>query len=972
MALKNRWVGRSVARVLRHTTLALALAGVFSTQVSAQSSFITFESGQVRPLAMSPDGTRLYAVNTPDNNLEIFSVGASGLTKLSSISVGLEPVAVAARSNSEVWVVNHLSDSVSIVDVSVSPARVKRTLLVGDEPRDIVFAGSGGGRAFITTARRGQQLTNSTISGVTGAGDPKLTTSSEPRASVWVFDANNLGNALGGTPLKIVNLFSDVPRALAKSPDGNTVYAAALPSGNKTTTVNAGSVCPGFDPDTPCTLEGGVVYPGGVQGPSTNFQGVQAPDVGIVVKYNPSSGHFEDKLGRNWDNAIKLNLPDKDVFAINATTLNQSAVYTGVGTTLFNMAVNPVTGAVYVSNTEAINDVRFEGPGEFGGSTVQGHLAESRITVLSGSSVSPRHLNKHINYDILPAPAGTKQHSLATPVDMAVSANGATLYVAAFGSSKVGVFSTTALENNTFNPTLTSANYLTVSGGGPSGLALDEARGRLYVLTRFDNSVSVVNLATKAEIAHIALNNPEPAHVVQGRRFLYDAQFSSSNGEASCSSCHIFGDKDELAWDLGDPDSPVSTNPGGGLNNDIRLGLVATIPRPNINGTGQVDLFHSMKGPMTTQTLRGMVANGAMHWRGDRATGFFGTDAGLAPPFDSDLAFRNFIVAFEGLNGRESIISAADMQKFADFALEIILPPNPVRALDNSLNAAQARGKKFFMGCDGPDSVTTLPPLCVNGRPLLDGGHRSDGLPFLPELGFTCEGCHATEPQNGFFGTDGRWSFEDLPQIVKIPHLRNTYTKVGMFGSPAVPEVNVGDNGHKGDQIRGFGFLHDGSVDTIFRFYNGKVFNCDTTGLVGFCGGDAQRRDAEQFMLAFDSDLAPIVGQQVTMTNTSRSDTNVNARVALMEARCRASYPSFILGSGSRECDLVAKAVVGGAGKTYRLIQTGFYAGQYYENNTSTRRTSTYVRDRALTAGQPVTWTAVPYGSGTRIAADLQ
>jgi YVTN family beta-propeller protein len=132
-------------------------------------------------------------MNTPDNNLEIFSVGASGLTKLSSISVGLEPVSVAARSNTEVWVVNHLSDSISIVDVSASPARVKRTLLVGDEPRDIVFAGSGGSRAFITTARRGQQYTNATIASVPGAGDVKLTTPGEARASVWVFDANNLG-----------------------------------------------------------------------------------------------------------------------------------------------------------------------------------------------------------------------------------------------------------------------------------------------------------------------------------------------------------------------------------------------------------------------------------------------------------------------------------------------------------------------------------------------------------------------------------------------------------------------------------------------------------------------------------------------------------------------------------------------------------------------------------------------------------
>jgi len=107
----------------------------------AGASFVAFESGQVRPLALSPDGSRLFAVNTPDNRLEILAVTASGLTHLESVPVGLEPVAVAARSNSEVWVVNHLSDSISIVDVGSSPPRVTRTLLVGDEPRDIVFAG---------------------------------------------------------------------------------------------------------------------------------------------------------------------------------------------------------------------------------------------------------------------------------------------------------------------------------------------------------------------------------------------------------------------------------------------------------------------------------------------------------------------------------------------------------------------------------------------------------------------------------------------------------------------------------------------------------------------------------------------------------------------------------------------------------------------------------------------------------------
>ena len=129
----------------------------------ARAEFVTFESGQVRPLALSPDGERLFALNTPDDRLEIFAVAVDGsLTREASVPVGLEPVAVAARSDSEVWVVNHLSDSVSIVDVASSPPRVVRTLLVGDEPRDVVFAGTPSGgvfpRAFITTARRGQNL----------------------------------------------------------------------------------------------------------------------------------------------------------------------------------------------------------------------------------------------------------------------------------------------------------------------------------------------------------------------------------------------------------------------------------------------------------------------------------------------------------------------------------------------------------------------------------------------------------------------------------------------------------------------------------------------------------------------------------------------------------------------------------------------------------------------------------------------
>ena len=368
---------------------------------SAQRDFVTFESGSVRPLALSPDGNRLFVTNTPDGRLEIFDVTASGLVPAGSVPVGLEPVAVAARSNSEVWVVNHLSDSVSIVDVAASPPRVMRTLLVGDEPRDIVFAGTAGNRAFITTAHRGQHRSHSSISGVTGAGDPQLTTAGVSRADVWVFDATTLGTTLGGTPLRILSFFADTPRALAVGDGGNTVYAAAFHSGNRTTSIIEASVCDGFTAAGSCSA-GGATAPGGLPGPSNNVFGAPAPEIGLIVRFDGAA--WRDVLGRSWSNHVRFNLPDRDVFAIDANTLASGSLkqFSGVGTILFNMVVNPVSGKLYVTNTESPNHVRFEGPGVHGGSTVQGHLSESRISVIDpvALTVDSQHLNKHLDYAV--------------------------------------------------------------------------------------------------------------------------------------------------------------------------------------------------------------------------------------------------------------------------------------------------------------------------------------------------------------------------------------------------------------------------------------------------------------------------------------------------------------------------------------------------------------------------------------------
>ncbi|MBX2858572.1 MAG: hypothetical protein KTR17_07905 [Cellvibrionaceae bacterium] len=966
-----------MTKPLKPVAFGLVLGAGSSLCVAQTPDFITFESGHVRPLAISQDGTTLFACNTPDNRLEMFSITENGLQPLYSIPVGLEPVSVAINGNNEVWVVNHLSDSVSIVDLSVSPPRVTKTLLVGDEPRDIVF--SANGRAFITTAHRGQQRTDRSIDNVPGAGDPQLTTPSVPRADVWVFDAADQGRSFGGTPLKIIELFSDTPRALTLSPDGLTVYAAALFSGNQTASVSEGTVCP-HEEET-CEIKGQLV-PGGIVGPKTDASGERAPLTGIIVKFNRDTGRFEDPEGRDWTDVVKFSLPDKDVFEINAATLEETRSFNHVGTTIFNMVTNPVTGTIYASNFEANNIGLFEGPGDFAGETLQGHLSEARITVINEEGVFPRHLNKHIDYDITPAPEGVKEHSLAMPLDMVVSSDGDWLAVAAYGSKKIGVFATEALENDDFDPEVDSANYIELSGGGPSGLILDESRNQLYVITRFDNTVTIVNLETKREIDRRAMFNPEPQSVVEGRIFLYDADISSSNGEAACASCHIFGDLDHLAWNLGNPDDEILQNPadilldiaaglgggedGGGiigfLGSFIDLGgALDTFTIENVNGTGDVNELHPNKGPMTTQSLKGLINHGPMHWRGDRSNGFFGIDESQEPPFDSELSFNNFIVAFEGLHGREEIIDPADMQKFTDFALQMVLPPNPVRALDNSLNRAETRGREFYFGCAGSGFI-----ICNReGRPVF-GEHRSDGVPLIPNLGFTCEGCHTLDPANGFFGTDGTTSFDVLNQVTKIAQIRNVYTKVGMFGAPPSDGVNAFDNENKGDQIRGFGMFHDGGIETILRFMNGEVFNSAFNGQVGFEGGNPQRQDIEAFMLAFDSDLPPITGQQITLS--AQSNGEVEDRVDLLIERAEQQFASQILGGEVRECELVASAVIDGTQRAwlYNADDNRFISDRSGENAMQVSA----LKNLARTPGQETTFTCVPFGSGTRIALD--
>ena len=99
--------------------------------------------------------------------------------------------------------------------------------------------------------------------------------------------------------------------------------------------------------------------------------------------------------------------------------------------------------------------------------------------------------------------------------------------VAAFGSQAIGVIDTAALaldpnDPNAYQPS--AASHIPLSAGGPGGLVLDEQHYRLYVYTRFDDGVSVVDAVAHTELAHLSVHNPEPRAITVGRRFLYDTQ----------------------------------------------------------------------------------------------------------------------------------------------------------------------------------------------------------------------------------------------------------------------------------------------------------------------------------------------------------------------------------------------------------------------------------------------------------------
>lgn len=710
-----------------------------ATQTAPANSYVNFEGSQTSPVRLSPDGSRLFAVNTPDARLSVFDISQlSNPALIAEIPVGIEPVSVNPRTSDEVWVVNQVSDSISIV--SVSRGIVTDTINVKDEPVDVVFAGN---KAFVTASRSN---------------------------AICVFDATTHAR-LATIPVK-----GESPRAITVSADGTKVYAAFALSGNRTT------VIPGAKATFPPNPTNPTLPP--------------APKEGVIV----------DATDTAWTpSVIKYTMPDNDVVEINATTMAVTRYFSRVGTINLGIAVQPTTGDLYVTNTDSRNLVQFE-------PNLRGHSVDNRITHITTATgaVQPIDLNPGVDYAALPNPFA-KTTALAQPTAVVFEPDGSFMYVASFGTDRIALVEP---NGNVFaRIEVGPAQGATAdpkTKRGPRGLALDANTKRLYVMNRISNTISVIDTALDAVIREMPVGSfdPTPIAIRNGRGFLYDAKLSG-NGLAACAACHIDSDMDLLAWNLGDP-----------------AGAMTTVSSPT--GTSQ---FHPMKGPMTTQTLRGLDGQNPFHWRGDRAD------------------FLAFNAAFDTLLGG-SQLSTADMTAYRDFINTLKFQPNPNQNLDRTMPAS-------FAGGDPNAGRNTF----INEQ-------------FVQSV--TCNVCHTANPGTGTNKLIIPGSLTQEPQDMKVPQLRNMYQKVNFTNAAGAQSIG------------GFGFLHDGSFATLNDFLSQPVFGSFATNTI-------KKNNMAAFMLCFDTGMAPAVGYTRTVTSANVTNATVASEWTVLENQARAGNIDLVV-----------------------------------------------------------------------------
>jgi hypothetical protein len=798
--------------------------------IASDVPYVNWENHPVHALDISPDKTRLAVTHTADNRVQLFDISLGYPTRIGHVKVGVDPVSVRFRDNNELWIVNHISDSVSIVDFENK--RIINTLQTKDEPFDVIFANN---KAFVSCSQANQ---------------------------IMIYNLNDV-NALP----EIIDVMAEDPRAMTVNDNGSKVYIASFESGNKTT-ILAG----GIDETTgTLTFPNNPVNrnPSPYQGqnpppndgsdflPALNPDLPPPPKVSLIIKQT-SDGRWLDDNGQDWTDMVSGNqanlsgripgwkLLDHDITVIDTSTLEVSYIsgLMNIGMAIsFNSAKNQIT----IVGTDAINEVRYE-------PILNGIFVRAQLGIVNANDLANpivKDLNPHLDYLNSKVDQAIRNKSIGDPRGIIWNSSGNIGYVSGMGSNNIIVIN----ENGA------RINEIEV-GEGAVGLGLDENKNRLYVWNHFEASLSLVDTNSHLEISKIQIFNPLPIAIQEGRKFLYSTHDTSGLGQAACASCHVDARMDKLSWDLGDPSGEMKE-----FNQNCHT------DNPVIDDFGCTD-FHPMKGPMMTQTFQDIIGNEPFHWRGDRD------------------GLEEFNGAFKSINGDDTQLTNTEMQKFKAMLATITFPPNPFRNLDNTLPDEIELTNHYTSGRFAPAGLPLGSGNPQNGLELynvdlLDGVFQCGSCHTLP-TGMAVNGTLSLgaflTPIGGAFIPMGPNAANHLGVVsvdgstqksIKTPQLRNMYDKVGFEMS-------------RNESLSGFGFLHDGAIDSISRFLSAGAFSVDS---------DQEVADLVALMMAFsgselDNGNIPLggipeesqdthagVGKQYTLTHATQINSEIDELV---------------------------------------------------------------------------------------------
>ena len=496
-----------------------------------------FLSPQADPVVLDAAGAFLYVAATTSDRVDVIDTSTGGV--VARIAVGMEPVSLAIRpGGAELWVSNHLSDTVSVVDLNAASATFHQVVDTiqdldangvtrFDEPVGIAFASAA--KAYVALSSRDQ---------------------------IAVVDAAT--RAVTGH----IDVRGQEPRDIAVH--GGFLYVPVFESGNQTQISYCDNAFGNGLSGNPCSLG---------QFEANVF--VTRPNIPGATK----------------NIVVEGAAPDRDLFVYRTSDEAEVDVVDSIGTLLYGVAVDS-TGRVFLSQTDARNAEN----GDDGENLIdlENRLFDNEIATLDcggGSCGSPTIFPLEPTLPSQPAPGS----ELATPYGIQVSDDDATLVVTAAGTSRVFAMSATT------GAVLGIADVGSIPRGvALRSNAGTGAAETAYVLNTLGNSISVVDVSTPA--APVVTDtitvgaDPTPLGVRRGRIAFNDA-FASSSGTFSCASCHPDGNTDQLLWRIGGAcsipgcdgnDEPRTTMPVRGLRNTLPLHWDGTLGDPFGGANGAI------------------------------------------------------------------------------------------------------------------------------------------------------------------------------------------------------------------------------------------------------------------------------------------------------------------------------------------------------------------------------------------------